>query len=60
MFGRGVDLKLSFADADYAKRCSDRRLFSGVAVVLGITAVFAGRTIQYCLALSTSEVEYVV
>ena len=53
-------MKLSlFANADYADRCNDRRSVSGVAVMLGNTAVSASRTTQNCVTLSTSEVEYV-
>ena len=59
VFQRGGDLKLSlFADADYADRCNDRRLGSGVAAMLGNTAVSASSTTQHCLTLSTSEAEY--
>ena len=54
------DLKLSlFADADYADRCNDRRSVSGVALMLGNTAVSASSTTQHCVTLSTSEAEYV-
>ena len=60
VFRRGRDLKLSlFADADYADRCNDRRSVSGVAVMLGNTAVSANSTTQHCVTLSTSESEYV-
>ena len=53
-------MKLSlFPNADYADRCNDRRSVSGVAVMLGNTAVSASRTTQHCVTLSTSEVEYV-
>ena len=48
-----------FADADYADGCNDRRSVSGVAVMLGNTAVSASSTTQHCLTLSTSEAEYV-
>ena len=45
VFRRGGDLKLSlFADADYADKCNDRRSVSGVAVMLGNTAVSASST----------------
>ena len=61
VFRRGGDLKLSlFADADYADRCNDRRSVSGVAVMLGNTAVSASSKTQHCVTLSTSEAEYVV
>ena len=60
VFRRRGDLKLSlFADADYADICNDRRSVSGVAVMLGNTAVSASSTTQYCVILSTSEAEYV-
>ena len=56
--GEGT-LKLSlFADADYADRCNDRRSVSGVAAMLGNTAVSASSTTQHCVTLSTSEAEY--
>ena len=62
VFRRGGDLKLSlFADdADYAHKCNDRRSVSGVAVMLGNTAVSASSTTQHCVTLSASEAEYVV
>ena len=60
VFRPGGYLKLSlFADAGYADRCNDRRSVSGVAVMLGNTAVSASSTTQHCVALSTSEAEYV-
>ena len=60
MLRRGGDLKLSlFADADYADRCNDRRLVSGVAIMFANTAVSASSTTQHCVTLSTSEAEYV-
>ena len=59
VFRRGGDLKLSlFADADYADRCNDKRAVSGVAVMLGNTAVSVSSTTQHCVTLSTSEAEY--
>ena len=54
VFQRGGDLKLSFADADYADRCNDRRSVSGVAFMLRNTAVSASNTTQHCVTLSTS------
>ena len=52
-------MKLSlFADADYADKCNDRRSVSGVAVMLGNTAVSASSTTQHCVTLSMSEAEY--
>ena len=56
VFRRREDLKLSlFADEDYADRCNDRRSVSGVAVMLGNTAVSASSTTQHCVTLSRSE-----
>ena len=54
VFQPGGGLKLSFADADYADRCNDRRSVSGVAVMLRNTAVSASSTTQHCVTLSTS------
>ena len=54
MFQRRGDLKLSFADADYADRCNDRRSGLGVAVMIRNTAVSASNTTQHCVTLSTS------
>ena len=51
---RGGDLKLSFADADYADRCNDRRSVLGVAIMLRNTAVSANNKTQHCVTLSTS------
>ena len=60
VFRRGGDLKLSlFADADYADKCIDGRSVSGVAVMLGTTAVSESSTTQHCVTISTSEAEYV-
>ena len=61
MFRVEGDFKLSlFADADYADRYNERRSVSGVAVMLGNTAVSASNTTQHCVSLSTSETNYVV
>ena len=47
VFRREGDLKLSlFTDADYVDICNDRRSVSGVAVMLGNTAVDANSTTQ--------------
>ena len=54
MFQRGGDLKLSFADADFADRCNNRRSVLGVAVMIRNTAVSASNTTQHCVTLSTS------
>ena len=60
VFKRGGNMELSlFADADYADGCNDRRSVSGVAVMLGNTAVSASSTTQRCVTLSTSEAECV-
>ena len=60
VFRRGGDLKRSlFAYEDNAYRCNDRRSVSGVAVMLGNTAVSASSTTQHCVTISASEVEYV-
>ncbi|CAM9944380.1 unnamed protein product, partial [Ascophyllum nodosum] len=59
VFRRGGDLKLSlFADEDYVSRYNDKRSISGVAVMLGNTAVRASSTTQHCVTLSTREAEY--
>ena len=59
VFQRKGDLKLSlFTDADYADVCNDRRSVSGVAVMLGNTAVGASSTTQRWVTLSRSEAEY--
>ena len=60
VFRRGGELKLSlFTDADDVGRCNDRRSVSGVAVMLGNTAVSASSTTQHGLTLSTSKAQYV-
>ena len=60
VFVKGGDLKLSvYVDADYANKDNDRRSVSGVAVMVGGTAVNASSTTQLCVTLSTSEAEYV-
>ena len=60
VFRRGGDLKLSlFTDADYADKCNNRRSVSGVAVMLGNTAMSASSTTQHCMTPFTSEAEYV-
>ena len=52
--------KLSvYVDADYASKDNDRRSVSGVAVMVGGTAVNVSSTMQLCVTLSTSEAEYV-
>ena len=60
VFVKDGDLKLSvYVDADYASKDNDRRSLSGVAVMVGGTAVNACSTTQHCVTLSTSEAEYV-
>ncbi|CAM9261968.1 unnamed protein product, partial [Sphacelaria rigidula] len=46
-------------DADYAKRETDRRSVSGVAVMYGGVVVSATSRTQNCVTLSTTETEYV-
>ena len=49
-FVRGSELKLYvYADADYAAASSDRRFVSGVAVVLGDTAISWKNSTQQCV-----------
>ena len=59
-FVRGSGLKLSvFADADYAAASNNRRSVSGVAVMLGGTAVGWKSSTQKCVTTATCEAEYV-
>ena len=48
-----------YVDADYANKNNDRRSVSGVAVMVGGTAVNASSTTQHCVIFSTSKAEYV-
>ena len=60
VFVKDGDRKLSvYVDADYANKNNDRRSVSGVAVMVGGTVVNTSSTTQYCVTISTSEVEYV-
>ena len=60
VFRRGGGLNLSlFTDAYCADRCNDRRSVSGVAVMLGNTAVSVSSTTQHCVTPSTSQAEYI-
>ena len=60
VFVKDGDRKLSvYVDVDYANKDNDRRSVSGVAVMVGGTAVNASSTTQHCVTLSTSEAEYV-
>ena len=57
---QGGDFTLSlFTDVGYTDICNDRRSVSGVAVMLGNTAVSASSTMQHYVTPSTSEAEYV-
>ena len=47
------------ADANYAKKETDRRSISSVAILLGGAAVSASSRTQHCVTLSTTEAEYV-
>ena len=59
-FVRGSGLKLSvYADADYAAASNDRRSVSGVAVMLGDTAIGWKSSTQKCVTTATCEAEYV-
>ncbi|CAN0005911.1 unnamed protein product, partial [Sphacelaria rigidula] len=48
-----------YCDADYAKKETDRRSVSGVAVMYGGVVVSASSRTQHCVTLSTTEAEYV-
>ena len=48
-----------YCDADYAKKDTDRRSVSGVAVMYGGAAVSSTSRTQHCVTLSTTEAEYV-
>ena len=59
-YTKGEELSLSvYTDADYAIKETDRRSISGVGVMLGNTAVYATSRKQHCVALPTTEAEYV-
>ena len=59
-FIRGSGLRLSvYADADYAAASNDRRSVSGVAEILGDTAIGWKSSTQKCVTTATCEVEYV-
>ena len=59
-FVRGSGLKLTvFADADFAAASNDRRSVSGVAVMLGDTAIGWKSSTQKCVTMATCEAEYV-
>ena len=48
-----------YADADYAAASNDRRSVSGVAVMLGDTAIDWKSSTQKCVTTATCEAEYV-
>ncbi|CAM9586154.1 unnamed protein product, partial [Sphacelaria rigidula] len=48
-----------YCDADYAKKDTDRRSVSGVAVMYGGIAVSSTSRTQHCVTLSTTKAEYV-
>ena len=59
-FVRGSGLRLSvYADAEYAAASIDRRSVSGVAVMLGDTAIGWKSSTQKCVNTATCEAEYV-
>ena len=59
-FVDGSGLKLTvFADADYAGASNDRRSVSGVAAMLGDTAIDWKSSTQKCVTTATCEAEYV-
>ncbi|CAM9864367.1 unnamed protein product, partial [Ascophyllum nodosum] len=59
-FVQGSGLRLSVhADADYAAASNDRRSVSGVAVMLGDTAIGWKSNTQKCITTATCEAEYV-
>ena len=59
-FQKEEKLSLSvYADTDYTRKETDRRSISSVAVMLGSAAVYATSRTQHCVALSTTEAEYV-
>ena len=56
----GSDLRLSaHADADYAAASNDRRAASGVAIMLGDTAIGWKSSTQKCVITATCEAECV-
>ena len=59
-FVRGSGLRLSvYAGAGYAAASNDRRSVSGVAVILGDTAISWKNSTQKCVTSATCEAEYV-
>ena len=47
-----------YADADYAAASTDRRSVSGLAVMLGDTAIGWKSSTQKCVTKATCEAEY--
>ncbi|CAN0053474.1 unnamed protein product, partial [Sphacelaria rigidula] len=58
-FSSGESSPTVYCDADYAKKDTDRRSVSGVAVMCGGIAVSSTSRTQHCVTLSTTEAEYV-
>ncbi|CAM9308868.1 unnamed protein product [Sphacelaria rigidula] len=58
-FSSGESRLTVCCDADYAKKDTDRRSVSGVAVMYGGIAVSSTSRTQHCVTLSTTEAEYV-
>ncbi|CAM9474333.1 unnamed protein product, partial [Sphacelaria rigidula] len=58
-FTKGHDRLSVYCDVDYAKKETDRRSVSGVAVMYGGVVVSATSRTQHCVTLSTTEAEYV-
>ena len=59
-FVRGFGLKLSVcADTDYMSASNDRRSVSGLAVMLGDTAIDWKSSTHKCVTMATYEAEYV-
>ena len=54
----GISLEV-FADADYASKATDRRSVSGGATMCAGACMYWFSRTQKCVALSTSEAEYV-
>ncbi|CAM9757375.1 unnamed protein product, partial [Sphacelaria rigidula] len=58
-FKKGHDKLSVYCNADRAKKETDRRSVSGVAVMYGGAVVSATSRAQHCVTLSTTEAEYV-
>ena len=57
--GSSLRLAAVFADAEYAAARNDRRFVSGVAVMLGDTAISWKISTQKCVTTATCETKYV-